>query len=53
MFEIQQVTSRIWTDPVFRPSGPFAFRLLLQPLAAAILASQQAALKPESRGRIP
>lgn len=38
MPEIQEVLSRMWTDLLARPSGPFAFRFVLQPLMATILA---------------
>lgn len=38
MIEAQEVLSRIWTDLLARPSGPFAFRFVLQPLMAIVLA---------------
>jgi hypothetical protein len=38
MPDIQEVLSRIWTDLLARPSGPLAFRFILQPLMAALLA---------------
>lgn len=39
MTEIQEVLTRIWTDLMSRPSGPFAFRFVLQPVMALIFAS--------------
>jgi len=38
MSEIQELLSRLWTDLLARPGGPFAFRLALQPLMATIFA---------------
>jgi len=38
MSEIQELLSRMWTDLLARPGGPFAFRLVLQPLMAALIA---------------
>lgn len=38
MLEIEELLSRLWTDLLARPGGPFAFRLLLQPLMAAFFA---------------
>lgn len=39
MTEIQEVLTRIWTDLMSRPSGPYAFRFVLQPVMALIFAS--------------
>ena len=38
MSEIQEVLTRIWTDLLARPSGPFAFRFVVQPLVATLVA---------------
>jgi len=38
MPELQGLLSRLWADLVARPGGPLEFRLLLQPLVAALLA---------------
>jgi hypothetical protein len=38
MQEILDVLSRGWMDLLARPGGPYAFRFLLQPLMAALLA---------------
>lgn len=35
---LQDMTTRLWHDLLARPSGPFAFRFLLQPTMAAIAA---------------
>jgi len=40
MAEIQELLSRLWTDLLARPGGPFSFRLLLQPLMAALFAAR-------------
>jgi hypothetical protein len=36
--EIQEILSRFWDQLIAQPSGPLAFRLILQPIMAAILA---------------
>jgi hypothetical protein len=36
--EIQEILSRFWDQLIARPSGPLAFRLVLQPIMATILA---------------
>jgi hypothetical protein len=36
--EAHDVLSRVWEDLVARPGGPLAFRFILQPVMAAILA---------------
>lgn len=38
MSELQELLSRMWTDLLARPGGPFAFRLILQPLMAILFA---------------
>jgi len=38
MPELPELLSRLWTDLIARPEGPFGFRLLLQPMVAALLA---------------
>jgi hypothetical protein len=38
MWDLQELLSRMWTDLLARPGGPFAFRLVLQPLMAALFA---------------
>jgi hypothetical protein len=52
MWEIQKVLSRMWTDLLARPSGPFAFRFLLQPLIAATFAIRDG-IKDAHTGRSP
>jgi len=52
MTEIQEVLSRIWTDLLARPSGPFAFRFVLQPLVAIVLALRDG-IKDAQTGRSP
>jgi hypothetical protein len=36
--DFHEILSRVWTDLMERPSGPLAFRFLLQPTMAAALA---------------
>lgn len=43
---------RIWRSILARPSGPFAFRFILQPLMAAIIAIRDG-LQDAKRGRSP
>ena len=38
MSEIQEILSRFWDQLIARPSGPLAFRLVLQPIMVIILA---------------
>lgn len=52
MIEIQEVLSRMWTDLLARPGGPFAFRFVLQPLVAIILALRDG-IKDAQTGRSP
>jgi len=40
MAELQELLSRLWTDRLARSGGHFAFRLLLQPLMAALFAAR-------------
>jgi hypothetical protein len=47
-----EVHQRLWRDIVERPSGPMAFRLLLQPAVAAILAVRDG-IKDAQIGRSP
>jgi hypothetical protein len=36
--EIKEILTRFWDQLIAQPSGPLAFRLILQPIMAAILA---------------
>ncbi len=38
MSEIQEILTRFWDQLIAQPTGPLAFRLILQPLMATILA---------------
>jgi len=38
MSEIQEILTRFWDQLIAQPSGPLAFRLILQPIMATILA---------------
>ena len=38
MSEIQDILTRFWEQLIAQPSGPLAFRLILQPVMATILA---------------
>jgi hypothetical protein len=38
MSEIQDILTRFWDQLIAQPSGPLAFRLILQPIVATILA---------------
>lgn len=38
MWELGDVISRLWTDLLARPRGPFAFRFVLQPVMATVFA---------------
>jgi hypothetical protein len=38
MSELPELLSRMWTDLIARPEGPFEFRLFVQPLIATLLA---------------
>ena len=50
MSEIQEILSRFWDQLIAQPSGPLAFRLVLQPIMAAILAFRDG-LKDARAGR--
>ena len=52
MSEIQEILTRFWEQLIAQPSGPLAFRLILQPLMAAILAVIDG-LKDARSGRPP
>jgi hypothetical protein len=48
--EIQEILTRFWDQLIAQPSGPLAFRLILQPIMAAILAFRDG-LKDARAGR--
>jgi hypothetical protein len=48
--EIQEILSRFWDQLIARPSGPLAFRLILQPIMVTILAIRDG-LKDARAGR--
>ena len=50
--EIQEILTRFWDQLIAQPSGPLAFRLILQPVMAAILAILDG-LKDARTGRPP
>ena len=52
MSEIQEILTRFWDQLIAQPSGPLAFRLILQPLMATILAILDG-LKDARAGRSP
>ena len=52
MSEIQEILTRFWDQLIAQPSGPLAFRLILQPVMAAILAVLDG-LKDARTGRPP
>ena len=52
MSEIQEILSRFWDQLLAQPSGPLAFRLILQPVMATILAVRDG-LKDARAGRPP
>ena len=52
MSEIQEILTRFWDQLIAQPSGPLAFRLILQPLMATILAILDG-LKDARVGRPP
>lgn len=52
MPEIHDLLSRVWTDLLARPSGPFSFRFVLQPLMALLLATRDG-IKDAQTGRSP
>ena len=52
MSEIQEILTRFWDQLIAQPSGPLAFRLILQPIMASILAFRDG-LKDARAGRPP
>ena len=52
MSEIQEILTRFWDQLIAQPSGPLAFRLILQPVMATILAVLDG-LKDARAGRPP
>jgi hypothetical protein len=52
MSHFHDVTSHFWNDLVSRPAGPLAFRFILQPLVAALLAIRDG-YKDAKAGRPP
>ena len=50
MSEIQEILTRFWGQLIAQPSGPLAFRLILQPIMASILAFRDG-LKDARAGR--
>jgi hypothetical protein len=52
MSEFQDLLLRMWTDLLARPGGPFAFRLVLQPLMAVLFALRDG-YKDAQTGRSP
>jgi hypothetical protein len=48
--EIQEILTRFWHQLIAQPSGPLAFRLILQPIMASILAFRDG-LKDAREGR--
>jgi hypothetical protein len=50
--EIQEILTRFWDQLIAQPSGPLAFRLILQPIMATILAILDG-LKDARVGRSP
>ena len=52
MSEIQEILTRFWDQLIAQPSGPLAFRLILQPIMATILAILDG-LKDARVGRSP
>ena len=52
MSEIQEILTRFWDQLIARPTGPLAFRLILQPIMVIILAVLDG-LKDARAGRSP
>ena len=52
MSEIQEILTRFWDQLIAQPSGPLAFRFILQPVMATILAVLDG-LKDARTGRSP
>ena len=52
MSEIQEILTRFWDQLIAQPSGPLAFRFILQPVMATFLAIRDG-LKDARTGRPP
>ena len=52
MSEIQEILARFWDQLIAQPSGPLAFRFILQPVMAAFFAIRDG-LKDARAGRQP
>ena len=52
MSEIQEILTRFWDQLIAQPSGPLAFRFILQPLMVTILATLDG-VKDAREGRSP
>src|SRR6476661_5453584 len=52
MSEIQETLTRVWDQLIAQPSGPLAFRFILQPVMATVLAVLDG-LKDARTGRPP
>ena len=52
MAEIHEILTRFWEQLIAQPNGPLAFRLILQPIMASILAFRDG-LKDAREGRPP
>ena len=52
MTEVHEILTRFWEQLIAQPNGPLAFRLILQPIMASILAFRDG-LKDAREGRPP
>jgi hypothetical protein len=52
MFGMEDIAQRAWDNLIARPSGPFAFRFLMQPVMGTIFAIRDG-LKDARAGRSP
>jgi hypothetical protein len=52
MQDIVDVVTRMWADLIARPGGPYAFRLVVQPLLALVLAVRDG-VRDAKTGRSP
>lgn len=52
MFDVHDDLSRFWTNLLARPSGPLAFRFILQPLVATLFAIRDG-IRDAQTGRSP
>jgi hypothetical protein len=52
MYDAQEELSRFWTNLVARPSGPLAFRFMLQPLVTTLFAIRDG-IRDAQTGRSP